>query len=323
MYHIILFFSVAALFLIMGIIRMDFEPVLWAMGFMMLGIIAVASYNKNTKASSIFTNKWVLLGVKLLLGIAYAVIAIVRDDPKQFIWSAIWFGSAVKGLISDNKQARAVVAPVTVQAVPIAEQIPAVKVIIDDFPDKPQPFGYKSSWLCIKGTTPEQVISALGLKNSIPANWASGMAQLRDKVFVSPVVRGYVLVIGYNTFQGGDADSEIEVLAAAAKNFAEMQCFATHRVVDFHTWAKFVDGELVRAYGWLGESGEVYLNQGDITSEEDELGFDGFIQSDDDDWDSVEFPDEELVIEIAAAWGVDPMFSDGDYEYGVGYLCDK
>ncbi len=323
MYHIILFFSVAALFLIMGIIRMDFEPVLWAMGFMMLGIIAVASYNKNTKASSIFTNKWVLLGVKLLLGIAYAVIAVVRDEPKQFIWSVIWFGSAVKGLIWDNKQESDVVAPVTVQAVPMAEQIPAVKVIIDDFPDKPQPFGYKSSWLCIKGTTPEQVISALGLKNSVPANWASGMAQLRDKVFVSPVVRGYVLVIDYDTFQGGDADAEIDALTASARNFAEMQCFATHRVVDFHTWAKFVDGELVRAYGWLGESGEVYLNQGDITSEEDELGFDGFIQSDDDDWDSVEFPDEESVIEIAAAWGVDPMFSDGDYEYGVGYLCDK
>lgn len=322
MYHIILSFGVAVLFLITGIARRDFEPVLWAIGFMMLGFIAVASYDKNTKASTFFTNKWVMFGTKMLLCIAYGVIAIVRDESRQFIWSAIWLGSALMGLRSDKNQKQAAVAPVIVQTAPSVSQNTAVRVIPDAFPDKPQPFGYKSSWLCIKNTTPQQVVLALGLKNAVPANWASGMSQ-QNKIFVSPVVRGYVLVIGYDTFQGADADGEIKALGTLAKAFSEVQCFATHRVVDFHTWARFVDGELVRAYGWLGESGEVYLNRGSITPEEQSLGFDKFIQSAEDDWESVEFPDEESVIRIAAAWGIDPMFSDGDYECGAGYLCDK
>ena len=196
-----------------------------------------------------------------------------------------------------------------------------VSVLYDTFPDKPQPFGNKSCWLCVKSTEPEAVISALGLKNAVPANWESGLSQ-RGKVFVSPVVNGYVLVVGYFTMLGGNAEMEIERLRVAAKNFPEMQCFATQRTVEFNAWAKFVGGDLLRCYGWLGESGELYMNSGAITPEEQELGFDSFIQTDEDDWDSVEFPDEESVTDIAAAWGVDPLFSEGEYECGVGFVCD-
>lgn len=328
MFHIILFFAVALMFLISGIAHRAFEAVIFAAIFAVLGVVSVVKYDKKTKTVPIFTSRKFILGVKVFLGIAYLVMAIVRDEPENFIWSVIWFGSALISIISDRKGAKKpknnYVAPVQVQTATAVKPEAAVKVIPDAFPDKPQPFGYKSSWLCIKDTTPEQVILLLGLKNSVPANWASGMAQLGDKVFVSPVVRGYVLVIGYDTFGYlSDAETEINSLAEYAKYFSEMQCFATHRVVDFHCWAKFVYGELTRGYGWLGESGEVYLNRGNITPEEQQLGFDRFIQTDEDDWESVEFPDEESVIDIAAAWGVDPMFSDGDYEYGVGYLCDK
>ena len=326
MFHIILFFAVAVMFLISGIAHKAFEAVIFAAIFAVLGVVSVVKYDKKTKTVPIFTSRKFILGVKIFLGASYLVMALVRDEPENFIWSAIWFGSALISIISDLKAAKRAkmqtAAPIQVQAAPMINQNTAVKVLPDAFPDKPQPFGYKSGWLCIKDTTPEQVILLMGLKNSVPANWASGMAQLGDKVFVSPVVRGYVLVIGYDTFQGADAESEINSLAGYAKYFSEMQCFVTERVVDFHCWAKFVYGELTRGYGWLGESGEVYLNRGSITSEEQQLGFDRFIQTDEDDWESVEFPDEESVINIAAAWGVDPMFSDGDYEYGVGYLCD-
>ncbi len=278
-----------------------------------------------SKVFKILTNWWLLLGVRLFLGIAYYLLAVTGDGPKNYLFSAIWFGSAFYSIISsfrEDKKKKKVAEPPRMQVVQPQPKT-AVRVLPDAFPDKPQPFGYKSSWLCIKDTTPEQVILLLGLKNSVPANWSSGMAQIGDKVFVSPVVRGYVLVVGYDAFQGADAESEINSLAQYAKYFSEMQCFVTERVVDFHCWAKFVYGELSRGYGWLGESGEVYLNRGNITPQEQQLGFDKFIQTDEDDWESVEFPDEESVIEIAAAWGVDPMFSDGDYEYGVGYLCDK
>ncbi len=321
MYHIILFFAVAVLLLIVGIVNKSFEAVLWAVGFMMMGLIAVASYDKNTKASTVFTNKWVMLGFKVFLCVAYSVIAVVRDDPKQFIWSAVWFGSAIKGLISDKKQEHTIAAsPVIVQAAPMVEQIPAVKVIVDDFPDKPQPFGFKSSWLCIKDTTPEQVIEKLGLKNAVPANWQSGLAPCENRMFVSPVVKGYVIVVGYNVFQGVNGEQELlNLYHSIAQNFKEVQCFANHRVVSFYVWAKFSLGRLIRCYGWCDG---IYINKCTLTAEELNLGFDKLVQSNEDDWEDNNIPDEENVIQIAAAWGVDPMFSDGNYEYGVGYLCD-
>lgn len=195
-----------------------------------------------------------------------------------------------------------------------------VSVMYDTFPDKPQPFAFRNYWLCVKSENPEAVISALGLKNSVSANWESGLSQ--RKVFVSPCINGYVLVIGYLTMLGGNAETEMNRLRAAAQSFPEMQCFSFQSTVDFYAWAKFVGGELVRSYGWLGESGEIYMNSGAITPEEQELGFDSFIQSDDDDWEAVEFPDEDSVTNIAAAWGVDPWFSEGQYDCGVGYVCD-
>lgn len=204
---------------------------------------------------------------------------------------------------------------------------PAAKaeVFPDAFPDKPQPFGYKTSWLCIKGATPEQVISALGLNNAVPANWASGLTESRNKVFVSPVVKGYVLVIGYETFGVmPSVDMELEALGNIAKNFKEVQCFANHSVVEFYTWAKFVNGGLVRGYGWAGDQWDVYLNKGGMTPEEKELDFDHFVQGDEEVWEEgIDLPDMESVIDIAAAWGVDPMFSDGEYECGVGYICNE
>ena len=35
-------------------------------------------------------------------------------------------------------------------------------------PDMPVPFGYKTSWLCVKSDSPEDVMGALGLKNPVP-----------------------------------------------------------------------------------------------------------------------------------------------------------
>lgn len=191
-------------------------------------------------------------------------------------------------------------------------------------PDKPHPFGFKTSWICVKCDSSEQVIDALGLKNAARANWQVGLAQTRDRVFVSPPLNGYVLAVGYGTFGiMPSVDRELEALKAVAAKFDEVQCFSSHRVSDFYAWAKFVKGQLVRGYGWNGGDGMVYLNEGEITSEEKTLGFDGFIQSEDDDWESVEFPDEESVVEIAAAWGVDPLFNDCDYPEAFGYISDK
>ncbi len=189
-------------------------------------------------------------------------------------------------------------------------------------PDKPRPFGYKTSWICVKCDSSEQVIDALGLKKAVRSNWEFGLSQTRDRVFVSPPLDGYVLAVGYNTFGFmRSVNEELDALKVIAAKFDEVQCYASHRVSDFYAWAKFVKGELVRGYVF-GEG--VSLNEGKLTTEEEKLGFDSIIQGNgEDDCESVEFPDEENVVEIAAAWGIDPLFEDNDYLEAFGYISDK
>lgn len=198
----------------------------------------------------------------------------------------------------------------------------------DTTPDMPRPFMNFNGWLCIKGGTPQEVIKTLGLKNSHEANWESGLEAAGDafmeKVFVSPLINGCVLAIGYIPFGvKNSVKEELEVLDKIADKFDEMSCFATQSTVDIHVWAKYVGGKLKRGYGWLGESGEIYLKEGNMTPEEHKLGFSKLIDDTDCDWEKVEFPDMESVFAIAKEWGVAPDLSDiTNAEKGTGFVCD-
>ena len=152
------------------------------------------------------------------------------------------------------------------------------------------------------------------------SNWQDGVdkAYYSDDVFVSPQVDGYVLVIG---LIGMTRNVDHDEVKRHARQFAQLQYFGTHRVVEYHAWAKFADGKLLRAYAYLGESGEVQWYEGAITPEELELGFDKFIKPNEEFIDDTVFPSEEDVLDIAKAWGVDTLFSKGNYEKSTGYIC--
>ena len=197
----------------------------------------------------------------------------------------------------------------------------------DTTPDMPRAFTHFNGWLCIKSSTPREVIKALGLKNYYEANWESGLkaasANFMKKVFVSPSINGYVLAIGYIPF--GVKKSVKEELAALDKiadSFDEMTCYATQSTVDIHVWAKYVGGKLKRGYGWLGESGVMYLQEGNMTPEEYKLGFDKLITDPDCDWDTVTIPDTQQVFDIAKEWGISPDLSDVSVAEGTGFVCD-
>ena len=202
-----------------------------------------------------------------------------------------------------------------------------VKAAYDTTPDLPIPFTNMCGWLCIKGRSPEEVITILGLKNAQPANWNSGLPvvarSLLNKVFVVPVGE-YVLALGYCPFGVmKTVKEELAVLNNIAAQVDEMSCFATQSVVDLHVWAKY-HGTLQRAYGWLGERGEVYINMGEISPEEISLGYTNLIQDADCDWDTVEMPDYEHVHEMSGAWGIAPDLSNvSGYETATGFVCDK
>lgn len=186
-------------------------------------------------------------------------------------------------------------------------------------PDLPVPFGYKCNWLCVKSYSPMDVIQKLGLKNYEPSNWDKGIEMAYNGYrFVSPVLNGYVLVVNY----GMDLLTLApELLDESAKKFPELQYFTTQRVSEYHAWIKYVDGELVRGYGWCGCDGEVLMNKGALTPEEERLGYANLIKSSADDWEKAELPAEDHVLEIAAAWGVDTGFPGEDYPKALGYIC--
>jgi len=189
---------------------------------------------------------------------------------------------------------------------------------IQTHPCLPGPFGYETAWYAIKGETPKSVIEKLKLDVACEANWESGIGYVYNfsdgEVFVSPEVDGYVLVIGL------PGDNEL-----ARKHgvlFDELQYFGNHRVTDYYAWVRFANGELIRAYSICRSTGE-FWNKGNITDEELELGLDKFPVEEisGDSCEEHKIADEEFVLRIAKAWGVDPLFAEGEYEQASGHIC--
>jgi hypothetical protein len=199
--------------------------------------------------------------------------------------------------------------------------------------EKPIPFGYKCCWLAIKSTDIEGITSALNLSSIEETNWTKGLEEAYEasgKVFVSPALDNWVLVIGISLPDAGGSrrkDSMTPLLVKLSAKFGEVQYFATHRVVDYHAWAKVIDQNIVRAYAYLGESGSTLWNVGELTEEEKELGFSFFDESseeaeNDEYWEreDLSYPDEENVMDIAKKWSIDTSFENADYPVGKGLI---
>ena len=189
-------------------------------------------------------------------------------------------------------------------------------------PDFPYPFGYRVGWYVIKNETPQSVIEKLKLKIISESNWDDGINYAynsEDSIFVSPPVDGCILVINIH------ADNAHDNVKNHALLFKDFQYFGTHRVVEYHAWAKFLDGKILRAYSYVGDHNEITWCEGDITTEELSLGFDKFPSSIDeilsDDFDYDNLPTEEDVLAIAKLWSIDTTFQSGTYEKGTGFIC--
>jgi hypothetical protein len=231
-------------------------------------------------------------------------------------------------------------------------------------PDKPQGFGFKVLWFALKAFGPAAVVDALELGEATPANWESGLAAVYAReannawVFVSPPVGGWVLAVSsllpYPTTQShDDAGRRFDVLfSRLMKRFDDVQFYGSHRVSDFVTWARALNGKPIRifAYG----DGEVLANVGEQTLEEAKLGLANLTGlSPADAGDEVfrlaeqqraeeealvaaglsgreararvrqnsgsAFPDETDVVELAGLWSIDPSrLSEQDHPHSLG-----
>jgi len=176
-------------------------------------------------------------------------------------------------------------------------------LVVGSKPDKPVPFGCKIAWLAIRSESPREVADALGLVKIRDSSWSDGLqAAGRGDVFVSPPVHGWVLAVSTSLPDAGDersTDRCTPLLARLGKRFPDVQYFATHRVVEYHAWARVKNGAVDRQFAYLGERGEVSWNSGPQTPEEVRLGFKF-------NPEKGPYPDEEDVLHLAEAWSVNP-----------------
>ncbi|HEY2793299.1 MAG TPA: hypothetical protein VGJ28_13120 [Micromonosporaceae bacterium] len=172
-------------------------------------------------------------------------------------------------------------------------------------------FGPKQAWLAIRDTEPEAVIAALGLQDLGPVGWRLGIDlahQTDDRPAVTPLLPGagahdWVLVAGQRFLH---TDPRVAALSETLRT--EVQLFSTYRVDERHRWQRAVDGVMVRAFDYVGRSGEIALWWGDPDEHERALGLPE-TEPDNDELDII--LDETDVMRLAAAWSIDPTSLDG------------
>lgn len=88
------------------------------------------------------------------------------------------------------------------------------------------------------------------------------LSAIYEGMFVTPCIDGFVLVI--DVPQGDLAKEKLERYTSG---FSEFQYFGTHRVVEYHSRAKYVDGMLHRGYAYVGDGVDVTWDDGLRTEE--------------------------------------------------------
>lgn len=172
-------------------------------------------------------------------------------------------------------------------------------------------FGSKQAWLAVRDGQPDAVAAALGLRELGPVSWRAGVDLAYftdDRLVLTPVLpddRGqhWLLVTGRWLLRG---DAVVDVADLSARLGTEVQFFATHRVAELHRWERAVAGTLVRAFTYLGETGEVTEWLGDPDPAETALG----LPARPDDQADILLSEAD-VMRLARQWSVDPTTLDG------------
>lgn len=225
---------------------------------------------------------------------------------------------------------------IAIAAFALAPRMGDGRVIFEQSPDRPTPFGYKMAWLAVRTRDTKAVLEALGLTAAEPCNWRSGIGTVyddqlgTDHVFVSPPVNGWTFVVGLalpypvgRTF----GDKVMPLLARLGRRFVEVQYFFAYPPIDVFAWARLLEGRVVRAFA-ITDSGVVW-NRGRRSREERALGLKLFDfrgvrgRKGDAGGEILLYPTEEHVLRLAERWSLDPTRIDQmDVPVpGLGYIA--
>lgn len=189
------------------------------------------------------------------------------------------------------------------------------------------PFGWRISWIAVKGAQASAIASELQLVRIQPSAWEEGIQEAgKTGFFITPMISDWALIVGLTLPDASDEDT-LPLVVRLSEVYGSAQYFGNHRVTDYYAWARAENGRLIRAYAYLGEQGTVLWDRGELTKEEVELkhAFDGPEAIYQDQGKSVleimqaakdnprRYPDENDVFSIAGLWSIDPTRIE-DYE---------
>tara|TARA_R110002033_G_scaffold170843_1_gene214467 strand:- start:1621 stop:2346 length:726 start_codon:yes stop_codon:yes gene_type:complete len=189
-------------------------------------------------------------------------------------------------------------------------------IVVSDTLDNPIDFGFKMVWIAVKTNQKNRLAEIINLKRFKNANWETGIeTAYEDGVFITPQIGEWTLIVGTGIPNKGDNRENIEQLKNLINNlsteFGEAQFFGTHRVVEFHSWMKSVNGEMQRVYSYVGESMESIEVFGELTEAEDGLNLFNSLSKEAENEEyfersDLDFADEIMVMKIAEKWSVNP-----------------
>jgi hypothetical protein len=175
-------------------------------------------------------------------------------------------------------------------------------------------FNVPSRWLAVRSGNPQLVQAALGLNNPTPCSWEEGLTAAHEhKLFISPAIRGWVLVMGSNLPEpGDDVDRCFRFVMELSRKLGQVQFFSLNRAVNHHAWVQAEFGAVQRAYAWAGKT---LWNQGAITRAELDLGLKCHAYGEGEERVDFGRPDpaalntERLPL-LASRWSLDPTSID-------------
>lgn len=170
--------------------------------------------------------------------------------------------------------------------------------------------GSPTRWLAIRTTNMHWVQLALQLHKPLPCSWEEGLCAAHEqKLFISPPVGGWILVLGSNLPDpADDVDRTFHFIVRLSRKLGEVQFFNINRVVNHHAWVHADEGRIQRAYAWAGRT---LWNQGKPSRAEVDLRLRCYDYG--EDTDPLHFAqgspasiNTDRVPLLAARWSIDP-----------------
>jgi len=175
-------------------------------------------------------------------------------------------------------------------------------------------FSSPPRWLAVRSGNPYVVQAALGLHKPTPCSWEEGLSAAQEsKLFISPPINGWILVIGSRLPDpSDDVDACFQFLTALSRKIGQVQFFSLNRVVNHHAWVQMQNGQVFRGYAWAGKT---VWNQGRKTAAETELGLRCYEYAQTPAPTPFSQPDPlhqntERVYQLARRWSIDPAAVD-------------